>query len=208
MIEAHLWPTSNGRKITIMLEETGLEHKLIPVNLEHGDQSKPEFLQLSPNGKIPVIVDHENGLCLSESGAILLYLAEKSGSLIPREREQYWQMMQWLMFQISSIGPICGQVHHFHHLKRAVPYAQDRFRSENARLYSVLDQHLAHAQFLASEYSIADISTWPWISRFEWQEISLHDYPNLKRWYLEVAARPAVQRGYKAILSYAEIPMP
>lgn len=195
MIELHTWKTPNGRKISIALEEMGLPYQVFPVNINNGEQKLPDFLRLSPNGRIPAILDRDNGLALMESGAILLYLAEKTGQLMAPA--QKWQVMQWLMWQMGGIGPMLGQVHHFvKYNPGKSPYAEERYTQEARRLYGVLDRQLAGQPFVAGDYSIADIAIWPWIARFQWQQIDLNDFPHVRRWYQTIAARPAVQAGY------------
>jgi GST-like protein len=193
VIDLYTWPTPNGRKVSIALEEFGLEYAAHAVNLQKDEQFAPDFLTISPNNKIPAIVDRSNDQAVMESGAILIYLAEKC--------DQFWgdnryQTLQWLMLQMGGIGPMLGQVHFFkkYNSGKSV-YAEERFYKEAQRLYGVLDQRLGEAEYLAGEYSIADMATWPWISRFEWQQISLKEYPNVKRWYAQIANRPAVQKG-------------
>jgi GST-like protein len=209
MIDLYTWTTPNGRKISIMLEELGLPYNAIAVNIGQGEQHDPEFLKISPNNKIPAIVDHDSGVSLMESGAILMYLAEKTGQFMPPSGAAKWQVVEWLMMQIGSVGPMLGQTHHFlFYNKGKDPYAEERYSKENARIYGVLDKRLGEHQYLAGDYSIADIATWPWIARHPRQEMNLHEYPNLLRWYLEIAARPAVQRGYLVPKHVEEIPIP
>ncbi len=209
MIDLYTWTTPNGRKVSIMLEEVGLPYRVIPVDIGKGEQHDAEFLRISPNNKIPAILDHDNGRSMMESGAILLYLGQKTGQLIPRDEDRYWQMMEWLMVQMGSIGPMLGQTHHFIKFNPGkAPYAEERYLAENRRIYRVLDSRLAGSEFLVDDYSIADIACWPWISRFEWQQMDFDEYPNLKRWYMEIASRPAVQRGYHVPTKANEIPMP
>lgn len=209
MIDLYTWTTPNGRKVSIMLEETGLEYTAHPVDINAGRQHDPGFGRISPSHKIPAIVDDESGLTLMESGAILIYLAWKTGRYLPAAGRQYWQVMEWLMFQMGSVGPLLGQTHHFvKYNPGKSAYAEQRYLAENRRIYSTLDSRLAQHAYLADQYSIADIATWPWISRFEWQTMDLNEYPNLKRWYLEIAARPAVQRGYVVPFKVQDIPMP
>ena len=210
MIDLYTWSTPNGRKVSIMLEEVGLPYEVHAIDITKDDQFDPDFLEISPNNKIPAIVDRDNGLKLMESGAILIYLAEKTSSpLWPTEMERRYDVLQWLMMQMGSVGPMLGQTHHFVRFNKGkAPYAEERYSRENARIYAVLDRQLGARPFLAGEYSIADIATWPWISRFEWQEMDMDAYPNLKRWYLEIAARPAVQAGYDVPQKGFEIPMP
>lgn len=207
-IDLYTWNTPNGRKVSIMLEEVGLPYNVIPIDITKGDQLQPEFLLISPNNKIPAIVDHDAGVSLMESGAILMYLAEKTGKLLSSNGEKYWEQMEWLMLQMGSIGPMLGQTHHFVKFNPGKsPYAEERYSKENARLYRVLENRLQDREFICDEYSIVDIATWPWISRFEFQQMNLSDYPNLKRWYLNIAKRPAVQKGY-GVPEVLEVPLP
>lgn len=207
-IDLYTWATPNGRKVSIMLEETGLPYKVIPIDIGKGDQYSEEFLRISPNNKIPAIVDHSNNMSLMESGAILMYLAKKTGKLMRFDEPAYWQQMEWLMMQMGSVGPMLGQTHHFVRFNKGKsPYAEERYSQENARIYKVLDTRLAGRDFICDEYSIVDIATWPWISRFEWQEMPLQDYPNLCAWYVRIAERPAVQRGY-GVPQALPVPMP
>lgn len=201
MITLYTWGTPNGRKISIALEELGLAYEVKPVDINGGAQFATDFLALNPNHKIPVIVDRDgpDGLpiTLIESGAILIYLAEKSGRLLPAAARERYEALQWLMFQMGSVGPMLGQAHHFlRFAPDVIPYAIDRYSKEAARIYGVLNTRLSARDWLAgSEYSIADIATFPWLARHEWQGIDLARYPQVKRWYEAVAARPAVQRG-------------
>ena len=209
MIDLYTWTTPNGRKISIMLEELGLPYNAIAVNIGQGEQHDPEFLKISPNNKIPAIVDHDSGVSLMESGAILMYLAEKTGQYMPPSGAAKWQVVEWLMMQMGSVGPMLGQTHHFlFYNKGKDPYAEERYSKENARIYGVLDKRLGEHQYLAGDFSIADIATWPWIARHPRQEMNLHEYQNLLRWYLEIGARPAVQRGYLVPKHVEEIPIP
>jgi GST-like protein len=209
MIDLYTWGTPNGRKVSIMLEELSLPYRTIPINITKDEQFDPAFLAVAPNNKIPAIVDHDSGIQMMESGAILFYLAEKTGRLMPAEGPGRYAVMEWLMWQMGGPGPILGQVHHFVRFNPGkAPYAEERFTKEAQRLYRVMDQRLAERAFLAGDYSIADIATWPWISRFEWQQIDLNDYPNVKRWYEAVADRPAVQKGYHVPSVANEIPRP
>jgi GST-like protein len=207
-IDLYTWNTPNGRKVSIMLEEIGLPYRVFPIDITKGDQLQPDFLQLSPNNKIPVIVDHDTGIHLMESGAILMYLANKTGKLLSPMGDKYWEQIEWLMLQMGSIGPMLGQTHHFVKFNPGKsPYAEERYAKENARLYQVLENRLQGREFICDEYSIVDIATWPWISRFEFQQMNLSDYPNLKRWYLNIASRPAVHRGY-GVPDVFEVPLP
>ena len=209
MIDLYTWTTPNGRKASILLEELGVPYEAHPIDIMKNDQFAPEFLKIAPNNKIPAMVDRETGLTLMESGAILIYLADKHGRFLPKEGEPRYRVLEWLMWQMGGIGPFLGQAHHFLHFNKGkAPYAEERYRNEARRLYGVLDRRLAGRDFLADDYSIADVATWPWISRFEWQEIDLSDFPNVKRWYVEIAARPAVQKGYQVPKAVGEIPLP
>lgn len=201
MIDLYTWGTPNGRKVSIMLEECGLPYQLLPVDITAGEQSAPEFVALNPNRKIPVIVDHEGPdgrpMVLIESGAILIYLAEKSGRFMPRDPRSRSEVLQWLMFQMGSIGPMLGQAHHFlRFAPEKVQYGIDRYGTEARRIYAVLESRLEGRNWLAGDdYSIADIASFPWIARHDWQQISLADYPGVKRWFDTISARPAVQKG-------------
>jgi len=207
--DLYTWGTPNGRKVSIMLEELGLEYKVHAVNITKDEQFKPEFLEISPNNKIPALVDREEGCGLMESGAIMIYLADKLGKLLPASGPERYNVLQWLMMQMGSVGPMLGQTHHFVKFNKGKSeYAEQRYSTETNRIYGVLDKRLSRTEFLADTYSIADIATWPWISRFEWQEIEFSNYPNLLRWYLEVADRPATQSGYDVPENGAIIPRP
>lgn len=206
VIELYTWPTPNGRKISIALEEFGLDYQVHPVDIGAGAQHDPAFRQISPNGKIPAIVDRGAGRSLMESGAILLYLADTHDAF---RGDDYWETVQWLMLQMGGVGPMLGQAHHFLKFNPGkAPYAEARYAAEAARLYAVLETRLEDRPFLSGSYSIADMATWPWISRFEWQGIDWAHYPNLKRWYVDIAGRPAVQRGYDVPVHVNDIPMP
>jgi len=209
VIDLYTWTTPNGRKASIALEELGLPYAAHPVDIGKDEQFKPDFLKISPNNKIPAIVDRDTGIHLMESGAILVYLADRTGRLLPKDGAKRYQVIEWLMWQMGGPGPFLGQVHHFvRYNKGKAPYAEERFLNEARRLYDVLDKRLAEREFVADDYSIADIAIWPWISRYEWQTIDLNAYPNVKRWYLALASRPAVQRGYHVPKKVQEIPMP
>ena len=210
MIDLYTWTTPNGRKASIMLEETGLPYTVHAINIGKDEQFDPEFLKISPNNKIPAIVDQDEGISLMESGAILIYLAEKSGQFLPTDREGRMKAIEWLMFQMGGVGPMLGQAHHFLHFNPdASKYASDRYAQEAKRLYGVMDKRLGEVLYLAGdEYSIADIATWPWLSRFDWQGIDLNDFQNVRRWYVEIAERPAVQRGYDVPTKVSDIPLP
>jgi GST-like protein len=200
-IEVYTWPTPNGHKIHIALEELGLPYRVIPVDIAKGEQFRPEFLKISPNNKIPALVDPDgiggNRMALMESGAILIYLADKTGRLMPADAHDRLVALQWLVFQMANVGPMLGQVHHFrHYTPEQMPYAIERFTNETKRIYGVLDGRLAEAKYLGGdEYSMADIATFPWLVSWEWQGVVLADYPNLERWFKTIAERPAVQRG-------------
>jgi len=207
MIDLHTWPTPNGHKVHIMLEEVGLEYRVIPVDINQGAQFEPDFLAISPNNKMPAIVDHDGpggkSYSVFESGAILMYLADKTGQLLPKEMAQRYDVIQWLMFQMGGIGPLLGQTHHFRvYAPETIPYAVDRYTNEAARLYGVMDRRLAEHEYLAGDYSIADIACFPWLRRPERQGQSHDDFPNLKRWFDAIAARPAVQRGVEVLAEH------
>lgn len=209
MIDLYTWTTPNGRKVSIALEELELPYNAHAVNIGDDEQFAPDFLKIAPNNKIPAIVDNDNGTAMMESGAILLYLAKKAGKLLPSDEKARWSAIEWLMWQMGGVGPMCGQVHHFVRFNQGKSaYAEERFLNEAKRLYGVMDKRLADHEFLAGEYSVADIATWPWISRFEWQTIDLNEFPNVKRWYTDIANRPAVQRGYDVPKKVGDIPMP
>ena len=206
MIDLYTWATPNGRKISIALEELGLDYAAHPVHIGRDEQFAPEFLAISPNNKIPAIVDRDNGRSLMESGAILLYLADKTGRLGGADR---WTTLEWLMLQMGGVGPMLGQAHHFLHFNAGKSaYAEQRYAAEAARLYGVLDRRLAARDYLADQYSIADIATWPWIARWPWHRIDWAAYPHLQRWYKAVAERPAVRRGWDVPRATGGIPVP
>jgi GST-like protein len=203
MIDLYYWTTPNGHKITIFLEEVGLEYNITPVNIGAGDQFKPEFLKIAPNNRIPAIVDHQPAIgdqpiSLFESGAILLYLAEKTGKLIPQDLRGRTSVLQWLFWQMGGLGPMAGQNHHFSlFAPEKIEYAINRYVKETGRLYSVLDKQLADHEFVAGEYSIADIAIYPWIVPYERQSQNLSDFPHLQRWFEIIKHRPAVIRAYQ-----------
>ncbi len=206
MIDLYTWGTPNGRKVSIMLEETGLNYQAFPINITKDEQFAPDFLAVNPNNKIPAIVDHAPPAAYGsapysvfESGAILIYLAEKSGQFLPADARARGQALQWLMWQMGGFGPMLGQTHHFvRFAKEKVPYAIERFSTETKRLYGVLNAHLGKHEYLAgADYSIADMATHPWAGRHEWHGINLADYPHVQRWFAGIMARPAVQRGYE-----------
>ena len=202
MIDLYYWPAPNGHKIAMMLEECDLDYNIHTVNITAGDQFRPDFLKLSPNNRIPAIVDHDPvgggpPINLFESGAILLYLAEKTGRFFPTDLRERYCAMKWLMWQMGGLGPMAGQNHHFGRFApEKIPYAIDRYRRETVRLYGVLDGALAEKKFIAGDFCIADIACYPWIARYEWQEMDLNDYANIKRWFDSIAARPATQIAY------------
>lgn len=202
MIELYYWPTPNGWKVTIFLEEAGLPYQLIPVNINAGEQFKPDFLRISPNNRMPAIVDHAppgggDPVSIFESGAILQYLADKTGKFMPGDLRGKYEVLQWVNWQMGGLGPMCGQNHHFSaYAPEKIPYAIDRYVNETNRLYGVLDRRLADRDFIAGDYSIADMMCWPWIVPHERQSQKLEDFPNLRRWFETMKARPAVQRGY------------
>jgi GSH-dependent disulfide-bond oxidoreductase len=198
MIDVHYWPTPNGWKVTIMLEECGLPYKVFPVNIREGEQFKPDFLKIAPNNRMPAIVDHDTGAAIFESGAILIYLAEKTGRFLPEAGLARYDVMQWLMWQMGGIGPMSGQANHFrNYAKDKLAYAIDRYSDEVNRLYGVLDRRLKDRAFMAGEYSIADIATYPWvIGHANFGQETLDDFPNMKRWFETIQARPAVAKGY------------
>jgi GST-like protein len=205
MIDVYSWPTPNGHKIHIMMEECGLPYRAIPVNIREGEQFKPEFLKISPNNRIPAITDPEGPdgkpISLFESGAILVYLAAKTGKFMPATDRAKYKVLEWLMFQMSGVGPMLGQNHHFRlYAPEKIPYAIDRYTNEAKRLYGVIDRRLAQSAYLGGEdYSIADIATFPWLRTWERQGIVLAEYPHLKPWFEKIADRPAVQRGVKVM---------
>ena len=204
MIDLYTWPTPNGHKVHIMLEEVGLEYNVIPIDINAGDQFDPEFLKISPNNKMPAMVDPDGPggtpYSLFESGAILMYLAEKTGRLMPTETRARYDVIKWLMFQMGHIGPMLGQAHHFRtYAPEPIPYAVDRYTNEAYRLYKVLDGRLAEAEYLAEAYSIADIAVFPWLRSHERQGQDLNDFPHVKRWFEAIAARPAVERGVEVL---------
>lgn len=202
MIDLYYWTTPNGHKITIFLEEAELPYTVIPINIGAGDQFKPEFLKIAPNNRIPAIVDHEPAtgdtpISIFESGAILLYLAEKTGKLIPTDLQGRVEVLQWLFWQMGGLGPMAGQNHHFsQYAPEKIPYAINRYVNETGRLYAVMDKRLSDREFLAGKYSIADIASYPWIVPYEKQGQTLDAFPNLKRWFEAIQSRPATVRAY------------
>jgi len=200
MIDLYTWSTPNGRKVSIMLEECGFAYRVHRIDIGKGDQFTPEFLAINPNNRIPAIVDPEGPdgtpLKLFESGAILVYLSGKSGRFLPQSVRGKYIALQWLMFQMGGVGPMFGQAHHFlRSAKEQVPYGIERYTKETRRLYGVLDKRLGEAAYLADEYSIADIATYPWVARHEWHKVDLSEFPRVKRWFDSISARPSVARG-------------
>jgi len=202
MIDLHYWPTPNGWKVSIMLEETGLPYRLVPVNIGRGEQFKPDFLAISPNNRMPAIVDHDppgggEPVSVFESGAILVYLAEKTGQFQPSDLRGRYEVLQWVMWQMGGLGPMAGQAHHFRqYAPEQLPYAIDRYTKEVNRLYGVMNKRLADREYLAGAYSIADMAAWPWVVPFANQGQKLEDAPHLQRWFEAMKARPAVERGF------------
>jgi len=209
VIDLYTCTTPNGRKISIALEEMGLPYTVHAVDIGKDEQFKPEFLKISPNNRIPAIVDRDNNLSLMESGAILQYLGDKTGNLLPKSGDKRWKTLEWLNWQMGGPGPMLGQVHHFVKYNAGkAPYAEERYLKEAHRLYGVLNKQLDGREYVADDYSIADIAIWPWISRYEWQTIDLKQYPNVLRWYLAIANKPATQKGYKVPKDVGEVPIP
>ena len=213
MIDLYYWPTPNGHKVTIFLEEAGLEYRIVPINIRKGEQFAPEFLKISPNNRMPAIVDTDGPggkpFSLFESGAILLYLAEKTGKLMPSETRARYRVIEWLMFQMANVGPMLGQAGHFRNAApEKIPYAIERYTNESRRLFNVLDRRLAEVPFVAGDYSIADIATYPWVvAALKAQPEQLDSRPNLKRWIDTLAARPAVQKGMAVMADQPQKPL-
>jgi GSH-dependent disulfide-bond oxidoreductase len=196
MIDLYTFTTPNGRKASVMLEEVGLPYNTHVIDIRKGDQFTPDYVAINPNSKIPAIVDHDADMTVFESGAILMYLAEKTGKFFPTDPKQRYQVIEWLFFQMASVGPMFGQLNHFRKFApEQIPYAIDRYEKETLRLYSVLDKQLQDHEFICGEYSIADIATYPWVAIYEFQGLTLDQHPHLKRWTETVQQRPAVQRG-------------
>ncbi|MCU0546071.1 MAG: glutathione S-transferase N-terminal domain-containing protein [Oscillatoriaceae cyanobacterium Prado104] len=196
MIDLYTFTTPNGRKASIMLEEVGLPYNVKVIDITKNDQFSPEFIAINPNSKIPAIVDRDTGITVFESGAILIYLAEKTGKLLPANQKSRFQVIEWLMFQMGSVGPMFGQLNHFKRFApEHIPYAIQRYEKETLRLYGVLDSQLAKSEYICGEYSIADIATYPWVAIYEFQGLTLDNHPHLKRWVETLQQRPAVQRG-------------
>jgi GST-like protein len=209
MIDLYTWTTPNGRKVSILLEELGLPYTAHAVNIGKDEQFAPDFLKISPNNKIPAIVDHDTGISQFESGAIMIYLAEKTGQFLPTEAKARAAVMQWLMWQMGGFGPMLGQAHVFLKFNRGLSLpAEERFAKEALRLYGVLDRQLADHDYVAGDYSIADMAIFPWVARHDWHGVDLTAFPNVLRWYRAMAERPAVQRGYQVPSDVGPIPMP
>ncbi len=207
MIDFYTWTTPNGRKVSILLEELGLDYTPHAINITKDEQFAPDFLKISPNNKIPAIFDHETNIALMESGAIMIYLAEKTGRFLPSDQKSRAEVMQWLMWQMGGFGPMLGQAHHFLKYNAGKSaYAEERFGTEAKRLYRVLNTQLEGRDFISDEYSIADMAIWPWASRYEWQQIDLAEFPNVRSWYQRLLQRDAVQRGYQVPKDMGDIP--
>ena len=207
MIDLYTWTTPNGRKVSIMLEELGVDYTVHPIEFSKGMQREPEFLKIGPNNKIPVIVDRDNGHSVMESGAIMIYLAEKYGKFLPTDTLKRSEVMEWLMWQMGGLGPICGQAHAYLHFNPGkAPFAEERLKAEVDRLYGVLDRRLEGREFICDEYSISDMACWPWVSRFEWHQADLTQFPNVRAWYQRLLQREAVQKGYHVPKHGGEIP--
>lgn len=212
MIDLYTWTTPNGRKVSILLEELGIAYEVKSIDISKGEQFAPDFLKIAPNNRIPAIVDHDNGMHLMETGAIMLYLADKHDQFQVKGAE-HWRMVEWLMWQMGGLGPMLGQVHHFVKYNAGKSaYAEERYSTEAKRLYKVLNTRLEDRDYVVGDgrgvYTIADMSMFPWIARHDWQEIDLNDFPNIRDWYLRLAERPAVQRGYHIPKFATDIPMP
>ena len=207
MIDLYTWTTPNGRKVSILLEELGVPYTAHPIDITKDDQFAPDFLKISPNNKIPAIKDHDNGLCLMESGAIMWYLADKYGKFLPTDAIGRAKVHEWLMWQMGGLGPMAGQAHHFLQFNPGkAPYAETRYATEVQRLYGVLDKQLEGQDFICGDYSIADMACWPWVARYEWQRVDLTQFPNVLRWYKALRARDAVIKGYQVPKDVGEVP--
>ncbi len=209
MLDLYFWPTPNGYKITMLLEELSLKYNIVPVNIGKGDQFEPEFLKISPNNKMPALTDSEGPggkpISIFESGAIMIYLAEKHGKFMPTEPRGRYNVLQWLMFQMGTVGPMLGQAHHFRrYAPDQIKYAIDRYTNEASRIYNVIDRRLEEGEYLAGDYSIADMATYPWLVPHKMQGQELDAYPNLKRWYEAIRSRPATQRGFAVMADTVE----
>jgi len=209
VIDLYTWTTPNGRKVSIALEEFGLPYTVHPIDISKDEQFAPAFLKIAPNNRIPAIVDRDTNIALMESGAILIYLADKTGKLMPKSGEGRYRVIEWLMWQMGGPGPFLGQVHHFVKFNPGKSaYAEERYAKEAKRLWGVLDRRLAEVEYVAGDYSIADIAIWPWISRFAWQTVDFAEHSNIKRWYMAIAERPAVKRGWDVLKEGRAIPIP
>jgi GST-like protein len=202
MIELYIWGTPNGKKVSIMLEEVGLPYNVHPINIGQGDQFKPDYIAINPNSKIPAIIDSDGPggrpLKVFESGAILIYLAEKTGKMMSRDPVARIEAIEWLMFQMGGVGPMFGQAHHFlRQVKEPNPYGAERYTKETRRLYGVMNARLGTVDYLSGDYSIADIATYPWVARHEWHQVELSEFPHVARWFAAISTRPAVERGMK-----------
>jgi len=207
MIDLYTWTTPNGRKVSILLEELGVPYTAHPIDITKDDQFAPDFLKISPNNKIPAIKDHDNGLCLMESGAIMWYLADKYRKFLPSDAIGRAKVHEWLMWQMGGLGPMAGQAHHFLQFNPGkAPYAETRYATEVQRLYGVLDKQLEGQDFICGDYSIADMACWPWVARYEWQRVDLTQFPNVLRWYKALRARDAVIKGYQVPKDVGEVP--
>ena len=207
MIDFYTWPTPNGRKISILLEEINTPYKVIPVDITNNEQFSKEYTAISPSNKIPAIVDKENNQSIFETGAIMLYLSEKYNKFIPTQH--YYEVMQWFFFQISQVGPYLGQAHQFlhYHSGKSI-FAEEKYKNYVKRVYETLDQRLIDNEYLGVEYSIADIATWPWIARFEIHKAELNQFSHILRWYKNISERPAVIKGFNVVGDFVKIPMP
>ncbi|WP_417844374.1 glutathione S-transferase family protein [Thalassospira sp.] len=207
MIDFYTWTTPNGRKVSILLEELGIDYEVHAINIGQGEQKTAEFLKIGPNNKIPVIVDRDNGLTLMESGAILWYLADKYNKFLPEDPLARMKVLEWLMWQMGGLGPMLGQAHQYLHFNPGkAPFAEERFAGEVGRLYGVLDRQLEGRDYIVDSYSIADMACWPWASRYEWQGVNLADYPNVRAWYQRLLKREAVRKGYHVPKVMGDIP--
>ena len=207
MIDLYTWTTPNGRKVSILLEELGVPYTAHPIDITNDDQFAPDFLKISPNNKIPAIKDHDNGLCLMESGAIMWYLADKYGKFLPSDAIGRAKVHEWLMWQMGGLGPMAGQAHHFLQFNPGkAPYAETRYATEVQRLYGVLDKQLDGQDFICGDYSIADMACWPWVARYVWQRVDLTQFPTVLRWYKALRARDAVIKGYQVPKDVGEVP--
>ena len=196
MIDLYTFTTPNGRKVSVILEEVNLPYNVHKIDITKGEQFTPEYVAINPNSKIPAIVDQETGMTVFESGAILIYLAEKTGKFLPAEQKSRFQVLEWLMFQMGSVGPMFGQLNHFRRFApEKIAYAIERYEKETLRLYGVLDKQLADKEFICDEYSIADMATYPWVASYEFQGLTLDEHPHLKLWFETMRQRPAVQKG-------------